>query len=318
MFNRATQGAYNPGSAFKIITALAALENGLDPEEVIRVEPDPRRPGKGAVFVRRRKIDDTAPPGDYNFKRAFKHSSNSYFIQIGLRAGRERLLAMGQRFHLGERFGLGTRQEVGGEFPSAEEVLGVWNEGNVANVCIGQEITVTPLQMAVMTAAVANGGKLFYPRLVHRLEPAEPGPGDQGIRPFPPRLRGELGVSPQSLTTVREAMLADTEETGGTGFDAFQFENRLTGEITPRLPGFRVGGKTGTAQVKKGGAVVDHITWFVAFGPYESPRYVVVVMVEGGASGGGTCAPVARQIFQAVKRRLEPTPTAAPGLVSRD
>jgi penicillin-binding protein 2 len=318
MFNRATQGAYNPGSIFKIITALAALESGLNPEEILKVEPDLNRPGKGAIYVRRRKVDDTAPPGDYNFKRAFKYSSNSYFIQVGLRAGRERLLAMGRRFHLGERFGLGTRQEVAGVFPTADDVLGVWNEGNIANVCIGQEITVTPLQMATVTAAVANGGRLFYPRLVHRLEPAEPGLGDHGTRQFPPRLRGELGVSPQSLATVRDAMLADTEETGGTGFAAFQFENRVTGEVTPRLPGFRVGGKTGTAQVKKGSVVIDHITWFVAFGPYESPRYVVVVMVESGGSGGGTCAPVARQIFQAVKQRLEPAGTATSRLVSRD
>jgi len=318
MFNRATQGAYNPGSVFKIITALAALEHGLDPRQILQVEPDPRRPGKGAIYVRRRKIDDTAPPGDYDFKRAFKYSSNSYFIQVGLQAGRERILAMGRRFHLGERFGLGTRQEVSGHFPSAEDVLGIWNDGNVANLCIGQEITVTPLQMALVTAAVANGGKLLYPRLVHRLEPAEPGPGGQGIRQFPTRLRGELGVAPQFLALLREAMLADTEESGGTGFDAFQAENRVTGEITPRLPGFRVGGKTGTAQVKKAGVVIDHITWFVAFGPYENPRYVVVVMIEGGASGGVTCAPVAREIFQAVKRRLEPAPTATPRLVSRD
>lgn len=314
IFNRATQGAYNPGSIFKIITALAALETGLDPDDQIVVEPDPHRPSRGAVFLGRRKIDDTVAPGRYDFKRAFKTSSNSYFVQVGLRAGRDRLLEMGRRFRLGARFGLGTRQEVGGHFPSPADVRGLWTDGNVANVCIGHEITVTPLQMAVMTAAVANGGRLYQPRLVQRLEPAESGPRGAEVLPFPPRLLGELGVRPHSLALVREAMLADTEEPGGTGFEAFQFGNQATGQITPRIPGFRIAGKTGTAQIKKGATVIDLITWFVAFGPYENPRYAVVVMVEGGASGGNTCAPVARQIFQAVKRRLEPSSAPAPRL----
>lgn len=318
MFNRATQGAYNPGSIFKIITALAALEHGLDPHAQIQVQPDPRRPGRGAIFLGRRKIDDTAPPGDYDFKRAFMHSSNSYFVQVGLRAGRDRLLAMGQQFLLGRSFGLGTRQEVSGYFPSPQDVLGLWTEGNVANVCIGQEITVTPLQMAVMTAAVANGGKLLRPRLVHRLERAEPGPEGVVAKAFPPRLLGELEVNPHSLAIVREAMLADTEEPGGTGFTAFQRKNPVTGQITPRIPGFRVAGKTGTAQVKKGATVIDHITWFVAFGPYDNARYAVVVMVESGDSGGRTCAPVACQVFEALKQRFEPAQATAPRLASRE
>lgn len=317
MFNRATQGAYNPGSTFKIVTALAALEAGLDPNELITVEPDPRRPGKGAIFVGRRKVEDTAPPGDYNFKDAFKHSSNAYFIRAGLRAGRERLLAMGKRFHLGESLGLGTRQEVAGEFPAPEDVVGVWNDGNLANASIGQEITVTPLQMAMLTAAVVNGGRLYYPRLVQRLESADPGPEGAGITAFPPRLREQVALNPRHLTIIRDAMLADTEEPGGTGFDAFQMRDKSTGRSVPRVPGFRVGGKTGTAQIKKGGVTIDHITWFVAFGPYESPRYVVVVMVESGGSGGGTCAPVARQIFQAIQRRITPVVAPAVRLAAR-
>jgi penicillin-binding protein 2 len=100
-------------------------------------------------------------------------------------------------------------------------------------------------------------------------------------------------------------MLADTEEIEGTGYEAFHQRDRTT----PVLDGFRVGGKTGTAQVTdERNRVVDHITWFTAFGPYESPRYAVVVMVESGGSGGGTCAPVACRVFQAVQRRIQPNP----------
>jgi penicillin-binding protein 2 len=313
-FNRATQGAYNPGSAFKIITMLACLEAGLDPAELYAVEPDKENPGKGCVWVGRRKIKDTAPPGDYDLVRAFKRSSNSYFIHHGLRAGRDRLLELGRRFHLGERTGLPTRQEVSGYFPRPEEVRGLWNDGNTANLCIGQEITVTPLGMAVLVAAVANGGHVFYPRLVSRVEPAEPGLEESTTNYFAPRLRGELGVPAAHLELVRQAMLADTEEKEGTGYTAFHEADKTT----PRLKGFRVGGKTGTAEVKEGRVVVDHVTWFVAFGPGDQPRYAVVVVVESGGSGGGTCAPVACRVFQAIQQRIAPARPPAPTLTKND
>jgi penicillin-binding protein 2 len=303
MLNRATQGAYHPGSVFKIITALACFDSGFDPNALFRVAPDPARPGRGAFFLGRRKIEDTVPPGDYDFIRAFKRSSNSYFIHYGLRAGRERVLNIGKRFFLGERIGLGTRQEVRGYFPTPDEVLGVWSDGNLANVCIGQEITTTPLQMAVVTAAIANGGKVLRPRLVLRVEPAEPTVNEPARREFPATVRGDIGFPDSTLALIREAMVADTELPEGTGFRAFQQVN-ANGRIVPRLPGFRVGGKTGTAEIKEGGRVVDKVTWFVAFGPYETPRYAVVVMVESGGSGGGTCAPVAREVFQAIAARM--------------
>jgi penicillin-binding protein 2 len=297
MFNRATQGAYQPGSIFKIITALACLEAGvLSPTTLTNVFTHP-----GFYRLGNRRIKDTAPPGDYDFRRAFKRSSNAYFINYGLKAGRDKLLRMGHRFHLGERIGLTTRQETGGYFPESDDVEGVWGDGNTANLCIGQEITVTPLQMAVLTAAIANGGKVMWPRFVLRVEPPEAGLEETRTNYWAPRVRSELGIPAQHLEIVREAMLADTEEHEGTGFEAFHQSDRAT----PVLKGFRVGGKTGTAQVTDlSNRVIDHITWFTAFGPYENPRFVVVVMVEGGGSGGGTCAPLARQVFQAIQKRL--------------
>ena len=298
MFNRATQGAYPPGSIFKLVTALACLEGGLDPEAVFDVQPDPRRPGYGAYFVGRRPIRDLARPGPYNFRRAFLRSSNAYFIHHGLLAGRDRLLEVGKRFFLGERIGLPLRQEARGFFPHPREVRWQWSEGNVANACIGQEITVTPLQMAMLTAAVANGGRMFWPRLVMRLEPPEPGPNALPVE-FGPRVRGELRLNPRHLELVRDAMLADTEEPEGTGFAAFHERDRKT----PVLKALRVGGKTGTAEVEENGRTVEDITWFTSFAPYENPRWAVVAMVEGGRSGGGTCAPVVRQIYQALERQ---------------
>ncbi|MBI2928007.1 MAG: hypothetical protein HYY24_20215 [Verrucomicrobia bacterium] len=296
MVNRVTYGAYPPGSIFKVIVGLACLEAGLNTNEVLTVEPDPQDPAHGCYFVARRKIKDTATPGDYDFRRAFKRSSNSYFIHFGLRAGLDKIVSLGQRFHLGERAEVLPLQEVSGYFPHPGLRLkrdgAAWFEGDTANLCIGQgEITVTPLQMAVMTAAIANGGKVLWPRLAARLEPALNGGGETNH--FLARVPDELKVNPLNLQIVREGMLADVEDADGTGHPAF-------------VPGMRVCGKTGTAQVMHGRTVVDHITWFVSFAPFESPRYAVVVMIESGGSGERTCAPLAKQIYQAIQRREQP------------
>jgi penicillin-binding protein 2 len=294
MVNRATFGAYAPGSIFKIIIALAGLESGeLDPNEVFQ--------SKGYFQLGRGKpFADTAPAGEYNFRRAFKLSSNSYFINYGLRTGLTNIMRMGRRFFLGQRTGVPLFQEVSGFLPTPEWVQHrkeegeVIQPGDVANLSIGQGyLTVTPLQMALMTAAIANGGKVFWPRLVQRLEPPELKPGAQP-KAFPAgRIRGELNLRPQTQEVIREAMLADVEDADGTGRQA-------------AIEGWRVCGKTGTAQVKQNGRVTRKDVWFVSYAPYESPRYVVVVVVEGGNSGAGTCAPVARRIFEAIRQSESP------------
>lgn len=291
--NRATQENYAPGSIFKPIVGLAALEAGLDPNQLFRVEPDPAKTNKGCIFVGREKKEDTAPPGDYNFRRALKLSSNSYFITNGIRAGVANIIRLGERLHLGERTGLPTRQEVSGYFPDQEQVSsGAWRDGHTANLCIGQgTIDVTPLQMTVMTSALANGGTVLWPRLVDRLECPDPTLGEAPVV-FPKgRVRDRLDVRTSSLRAVHEAMLADVEDPDGTGRDA-------------AVPGLRICGKTGTAQKQnQQNRTIDHITWFSSFAPYGSPKYAVVVMVESGVSGGKTCAPVAKEIYTALLDR---------------
>ncbi len=287
---RATQERYPPGSIFKIITALAALEaGGLNPAEAFL--------SAGYFQLGQRQIKDTAAPGSYNFRRAFIHSSNSYFIHHALQTGPDRLAEMGERFFLGQSTGLLPGQEVAGQFPTRAKLREGWAPGDTANLSIGQgPITVTPLQMAVMTSAIINGGKVWWPRLVDRIESPEsdaPNP----VQQFPAaRLRGELNVNPKNLDIIRDAMLADVEDAEGTGRRA-------------AVPGLKIGGKTGTAEVQHGGRTVDKITWFVSFAPYEKPKYVVVVMVESGGSGGLTCAPVAQKIYRAIQQ-LERSRTA--------
>lgn len=292
MLNRAAQENYHPGSILKMLTALAALEmERLDPREVFNVEPDPERPGKGCIHVGNRKVRDTVAPGPYNFKKALMHSSNSYFIHQGLKPGvLQKMIMLGEKFHLGERTGILPRQETAGEFPDQTDLVRRWQPGDTANLCIGQgKVSVSPLQIAVMTSAIANGGKVFWPRLVLRLEPSDPQFGEK-VSAFPPRVRDELGVKPENLRILHEAMLAEVEEAGGTGAGAI-------------IKGLKIGGKTGTAEIEHGGKVVDKTTWFASFAPVDRPKWAVVVMVESGASGGKTCAPIARLIYEALLRR---------------
>lgn len=305
--NRATAEQYQAGSIFKPMIALAALENGLDRHRLFRVEPNPLKPGKGAIFIGRRMIGDTAPPGEYDLHRAIVRSSNSYFIQVGLLDHVfERVLELGRRLHLGERMdadSLPLNQMAGGHFPGVAAAHG-WTAGKKANLCIGQgEMDVTPLQIAVMTCALANGGKVLWPRLVDRLESPDP-TSLAAPTVFPKRrLRDELGVSQRSLTIVRAAMLDETE-------DAVEGTGRHV-----RVEGLRICGKTGTAERKEQG-IKENTTWFISFAPYEKPRHAVVVMVENGASGGSTCAPIARDVYLALQNLDRPgtatTLTAAP------
>jgi penicillin-binding protein 2 len=283
MRNRATQENYQPGSIFKIVTALALLEAGINPAATIE--------NPGHIFVGRRRIDDTAPAGTYNFRRGFIKSSNTYFITNALRAGVQKIVEIGHRLHLGEPTRVPTHQDNPGIFPTMKSIQRGWFDGHTANLAIGQgDLAVTPLQMAVMISAIANGGKVYWPRLVERIEPQDTTLGE-GPRIYPKgRLRDQLRVSPRNLQLVREAMLADVE-------DADEGTGRLAA-----VPGMRICGKTGTAQITDfHGNVIDWTTWFASYAPYENPRYVVIVAVESGKSGGLTCAPVAQKIYQAIQ-----------------
>jgi len=278
--NRATYENYAPGSIFKPIVGLAALEAGLDPDALVD--------NPGYVYVGRRHITDLAAPGQYNFRHAIIYSSNTYFITVGLHAGIENVVRMAGKFHFGERTGLPTRQETKGIFPTLKLVQSPdWRDGDSANICIGQgEMSVTPMQMAVAYAAIANGGTVLRPRLVERIEPQDSASGE-AMTNFPTGLvRDHLGVSARNLKILRDAMLAETVE--GTGQAA-------------QVPGLQICGKTGTAQVmNERNQEVDRTTWFASFAPYENPRYAVVVMVESGTYGGPTCAPIAHDIYEAI------------------
>ena len=290
--NRATQEKYAPGSIFKVVIGLAALEHGLDPDRSYTVEANPEDPAHGMYFGTGYKKKDTAPPGQYNFKRAVERSSNSYFIQIGMQTGAKRIAELAKKFGFGQSENLPTRQETSGDMPTPEQVAQKgWREGQTANMCIGQgEVAVTPLQIAAAYSAIANGGTLYQPRLVSRVEPQDPGTGEMATN-FPAGVvRDHIGVSARSLKILSEAMLGETEdEKEGTGGKA-------------RVPGLHICGKTGTAQVQDAGDnLIGHNYWFASFAPAGAPLYAVVVMVQKAGitpgSGGLICAPIAHDIY---------------------
>ncbi len=281
--NRATQENYHAGSIFKPVVGLACLEAGLDPLATIY--------NPGYIVVGNRATHDLAAPGLYNFRNAVKHSSNTYFITNGIHvAGIANIVKLGERFHFGERIGLPTRQETAGIFPSLSRVTSSrWRDGDTANLCIGQgEIDVTPLQMAVVTTAIANGGTVFWPRLIKRIEPADPSTANEPIAYPEGKVRSNLNVKARNLQILKEAMLADVEDSDGTGAKA-------------AIPGFRICGKTGTAEVKnERNVMTGRTTWFISFAPYESPRYAMVVMVEEAAFGSTFCVPMTRDIYKGI------------------
>ncbi len=286
--NKALQENYRPGSTFKILIALSGLEQGtLDPAEQYPSTGEYPIPGKKA-------IGDTAGPGLFDLNRAMAKSSNPYFITQGVKPGvLNRVITLGQRLHLGEKTGLFPGQETPGLLPSFKQVASHnWYPGDTMYLSIGQGfIDVTPLQMAVLTAAVANGGTVYWPRIVSGIK----SPEGEDVETFPEgRIRDYLRVNPRNLEIVRRAMLEDVVSPEGSGRDV-------------AIPGWQVAGKTGTAQVEHNNGDGKHDldsrlrdTWFVSFAPYENPRYVVVAFVEGGASGAKTCVPVVKKVYEAI------------------
>jgi penicillin-binding protein 2 len=204
-----------------------------------------------------------------------------------------------KRFHLGEKadFAIG---EAAGNVPQPDQAGGkAWPLGSAPYVAIGQEISVTPLQMAVMVAAIANGGTIFWPRIVKEIR----SPGTGAVeKSFPEgHVRDKVLLNPQHLEILRHAMLQDTEHPGANAYEKFHPPGRFLEQVH-----FQVAGKTGTAQVNSPALDYKLVTWFDSYGPYDDPRYAVVVMIVDGGSGGGTCAPAAEEIYEAIVR-LEKT-----------
>ncbi|MFP3867318.1 MAG: penicillin-binding protein 2 [Desulfobacteraceae bacterium] len=291
--NRALRGQYPPASTFKIVMAVAALEEKvLTPQTTFYCCG--ALPFSNHIFRCWRR----GGHGSMNLHKALVQSCDVYFYKTGLRLGIDRIAKWSRRFGLGQPTGLNLGQEKGGLVPSTawkkRRFQQPWHEGETISVAIGQGYNlVTPLQMARVVAAIANGGIIHVPQLVERIE----SPDGEVIFQSQPQVASLLGASPQTLASVRRALRGVVHEPGGTGRAA-------------RIPMVEVGGKTGTAQVValgkqrgKGHRKTQDHAWFVCFAPVENSEIAIAVLVEHGGHGGSAAAPIARQVLATYFRK---------------
>ena len=287
--NKALKGQYPPGSTFKIITALAALDAGIIDANSTVVCKGSYTVGK-TVF----KCWNKHGHGSVNLKKALRESCDVYFYQLAERLGVDRIARSAREFGLGEAMGVGLDNEKSGLIPTAawkEKKYGKkWFHGETLPVAIGQGfVLMTPIQLASMISTLANDGTVYRPHLVKRIVD----PDGRVIKEFGPEVLKKVPGNPANLRLVKEGLLAVVNESGGTGGAA-------------RLYEVKVAGKTGTSQVVKlrddRGVVPyeyrDHAL-FVAFAPYEKPEVAVAVVIEHGEHGGAAAAPIAGRILRA-------------------
>ena len=293
MVNRVLRGIYPPGSTIKPLMALAGLELGLRTPSDSIADPgyfslpnsshqfrDWKRGGHGVVDLR----------------KSISQSCDTYFYKLAVDMGIDRMHDYLAKFGLGARTGIDLEGESAGLLPSRDwkrrRFKQPWYPGETVIAGIGQGYHLTtPLQLAVMTAMLANGGKQVEPRLVDAVRDSH----GRDWEPLPGRTRTQLGITPLHLEAVRAGML-DVMSPGGTA-----------ARSAAGAP-YTIAGKTGTAQVvgirqgarydasKLAREHRDHAL-FIAYAPADNPTIAVAVMVENGGSGSGTAAPVARAVF---------------------
>jgi penicillin-binding protein 2 len=262
------------------VVATAGLEENL-------VTPDTSVfcPGYAMIQGHVFRCHKASGHGPISLARALAESCNTYFYVLGSRLEIDRIAGYARRFGLGGTTGLDLPREASGLVPDSAWKLRLfktpWYPGETISVAIGQgQLSATPVQMARMMAVLANGGSLVTPHVVRTV----------GGGPPPVRPSVSTRFSPATLAAVRRG-LYDAVNSGGSGARA-------------RVDSIAVAGKTGSAQVvsserlsKRIESIQPH-AWFAGFAPFDSPRIVLVVLVDNGGSGGITAAPVARSVFE--------------------
>ena len=297
--NRATQGQYPPGSVFKIITALAALEEKA-------ITPDTVFSCSGAFPFGNRDYHCWKKEGHgrMDLKRAIVESCDVYFYQVGLRLGVDRIAKYASAVGLGKSTGYPLGQEKPGLVPTSAWKLKrfriPWQTGETLSVAIGQGFNLaTPLQIASSVSALFNGGRFFQPRVVQSVR----SPDGEVLQEIPPVATRSLHFTPEHVEFIRDALWGVVNGPGGTGSRA-------------KIQGFDVGGKTGTSQViqrREGRGEInlpefqDH-AWFACFAPAPKPEITVVAFVEHGGGGGAVAAPVARKVMENYFLRKKSSP----------
>ena len=289
---------YFPGSTFKVITALAALEDAV-------VDPMQRVECMGSLKIGRQKFRCNKRHEWVDLYDSIVQSCNVYFWELAEEVGIERITRYAEAFGFADRTGIGVNSEARGFLATREWYIqhyGAFRIGYTLNTAIGQGNTrVTVLQLALANAAIANGGTLYVPQVVQNVK----APDGSLSETFEPRIKRDVGVSPQHLDLMRRALRDVVQEESGT---AFRARNK---------DGVAISGKTGTAQVvsRKGRSEESSSAWyldrshgwFAGFAPSDDPQVAFAVLVEHGGSGGASAAPIATMVMQQYLSEPEPT-----------
>lgn len=293
LINKVVQAMYPPGSTYKMMTAMAGLSSGvIDPDTVFYC------PGYYSFGNRRYHCWKRGGHGAVNLKRAISESCDVYFYQVGLRVGVDKLAVMANKFGLGHSSGIEMEHEKSGLTPTKEwkkkKYKKKWQDGETLSVAIGQGFNlVTPLQVCLMTATIANNGKQFLPQIIEKVTD----PDGKILEQFEPVVAQELQSEKRFLAEIRAGMEEVVQGQHGTA-------------RTVKIKGLTIGGKTGTAQVVRLKQYQhlqeedipykyrDH-AWFTCYAPAEDPEIAITVLVEHGLHGGSGAGPVARALLDA-------------------
>jgi penicillin-binding protein 2 len=282
LLNRAVAGTYPPGSTFKMVTAMAAL--AIDRARVDDVHNCPGYYQLGKVTFR---CGNRNGHGTINLEQAIEGSCNVYFFHMGLQAGIDAIYDKAVALGLGSKTGIELDADQAGLVPNPAWKRHVyqdgWRDGDTCNISIGQgALLTTPLQMAMVTATLANGGTLYRPRLVIGIRPED----QETYQNVTPVVVRELNWDRRQIEVVRLGMKDVVMSPHGTGKGA-------------RIADVEVAGKTGTAEFGRKEERHRH-AWMVAFAPYDHPKYAIALLVDEGVSGGETAAPRMKQLLQAI------------------
>jgi penicillin-binding protein 2 len=297
MSNRAIQGEYPPGSTYKIITAVAGLQEGVIDEKTTFFCPGYYRFGNRVYRCWKK-----AGHGSVAIIKAVEESCDVFFYQVGQRLGVDRLAWYAKAFGLGSPTGILLDQEARGLIPTAawkKRRTGVpWQGGETLSIAIGQGFNLaTPIQMAVIAAAIANGGKRYRPMILDSIQLVD----GQNVQKSEPKVTGKLPVSRSNLDLVKLGLWKVVSGEHGTARGS-------------RLEDIDFSGKTGTSQVisrKEDDTLSEADTpahlkphaWFVAYAPSVNSRIAVAVVVEHGEHGSGAAAPIAREMIKTYLRK---------------
>ncbi|MFO7963972.1 MAG: penicillin-binding protein 2 [Desulfobacterales bacterium] len=289
MENKTIQAEYPPASTYKMITAMAALEEGvIDRNTVIHCS--------GRYVFGNRVFRDwkLSGHGPMNVCNALAQSCDVFFYQVGLKLGVDRLASYAVNCGLGNATGIELGHESRGLVPTStwkkQRIGSAWQPGETLSIAIGQGYNLTtPLQVLVLTSAIANGGKKYRPQIVKRIETED----GLLVREAVTEITGTLPASNGTLESLKKGMLMVVDRPFGTAYGA-------------KLENIRMSGKTGTAQIvgrsaEKNGKTPKHLlphAWFAAYAPSEDPAIAVVVLIEHGEHGSSAAAPVASQLIQ--------------------